>query len=240
MELPKAKTSRQLSFEEAIVYIYGESKAGKTLFTSKNANCIILDCEGGSQYLEAYRIEIRSWGDIMEAYKLLLKEKADYCPISIDPISRAYEMLIEQCCKEAHCKSPHLRLWGEINQRMLQMVTSFAALKHGLWLIDHSRNEIEEGAEDIKDYEKSRGIIGDTLRRKIQGKCNVIGYLHLKTIRDGEKIGQQRVLELASSPYFEAGVWGINLPPQIFLTDVGDHSDLDKFLSYFGKNEVIK
>ena len=61
--LPVQKTKPKVNNPRYLI-IFGKPKSGKTTLLSKLDNCLIVDLEGGSEFLEALSIQARNVNDL--------------------------------------------------------------------------------------------------------------------------------------------------------------------------------
>ena len=75
--LPKEKLKARIENPRFLI-LFGKPKSGKTTLASKLDNNLIVDLEGGSEFLEALAIQARSVNDLGEKLKKKVRN-----PISI-------------------------------------------------------------------------------------------------------------------------------------------------------------
>lgn len=94
--LPKEKVKAKVENPRFLI-LFGKPKAGKTTLAAALDNNLIIDLEGGSEFLEALAVQARSvkdLGDIANAIREIKKEtgKYPYKYITIDNATRLEEM----------------------------------------------------------------------------------------------------------------------------------------------------
>lgn len=94
--LPKEKVKAKVENPRFLI-LFGKPKAGKTTLVAALDNNLIIDLEGGSEFLEALAVQARSvkdLGDIANAIREIKKEtgKYPYKYITIDNATRLEEM----------------------------------------------------------------------------------------------------------------------------------------------------
>lgn len=90
--IPKVQNPRFL-------ILFGKPKAGKTTLLSMLEGCLIIDLEGGSEFLEALSIQARSVSDLGEIANLIRQKitetgKKPYKYIAIDNATRLEEICL--------------------------------------------------------------------------------------------------------------------------------------------------
>lgn len=107
MELP-TKRSEVESYDPSLLLIFGRPKSGKSSFISGLEDNLVIDLEDGYRSLSVMKIQARSYNDLVEIKKLIVKKGIDdgctrengnkpYRFITIDNASR----LEEYCLAEA-------------------------------------------------------------------------------------------------------------------------------------------
>lgn len=104
IELPTEKVPKQFSSPKNMV-LYGAPKVGKTSALSQLENCLIIDLEDGSDYVEALKIKANSLSELAQIGKQIIDEDRPYKYVAIDTVTK----LEEWCEREAtvlYKKSP--------------------------------------------------------------------------------------------------------------------------------------
>src|SRR5207253_5201220 len=90
IELPtqKIKANR---VNPKILLLYGAPKVGKTSALSELENCLIIDVEDGSDFLDAFKIKVDSLEELALYGEKILAENRPYKYISIDTATKVEE-----------------------------------------------------------------------------------------------------------------------------------------------------
>lgn len=96
--LPKEKNKPKVNNPRFLI-LFGRPKSGKTTLLSKLDNCLIIDLEGGSEFLEALSIQARTIEDLGNISRAIGEETAKtsnkpYKYIAIDNATRLEEMCL--------------------------------------------------------------------------------------------------------------------------------------------------
>jgi len=94
MELPKTKV-KVTNVNPRITIIYSQPKMGKTTMLSKLDDCLILDLEEGSNFVEALKIKVNNIKELYEIGEEIKAQGKPYKYIAIDTISK-----LEEWCEE--------------------------------------------------------------------------------------------------------------------------------------------
>lgn len=89
---PKMKSPRRL-------FIYAAPKVGKTTAVSLLENNLILDFEGGTNFIEALKVEIESLNDLKKVLEEVKKQKINYKYVTVDTVTKLEELLIPMATK---------------------------------------------------------------------------------------------------------------------------------------------
>ncbi len=74
--------------------IFSKPKIGKTSLLSTLDNCLILDLEGGTKYLNSMKVEASSFEEIREIGKAIKEAGNPYKYIAVDTITALEEMVV--------------------------------------------------------------------------------------------------------------------------------------------------
>ncbi len=128
------------------LFMYGPAGVGKTTAAIQFPNAYIIDCERGT---DQYDKKISASGgvvyqtsdmsEIVAEVKSLLTEKHPYRTLVIDPITTAYNDLLEKC--ELRVGSEFGRHFGEANKQMKRLANLIMALDMNVVLTAHAKTE---------------------------------------------------------------------------------------------------
>lgn len=90
--------------------IFSKPKVGKTTLLASLDNCLILDLESGSDYVDAIKLKAHSIGDIVKIGTLILANNKPYKYIAVDTITALEEMCIPYA-EELYSKTPMGKNW---------------------------------------------------------------------------------------------------------------------------------
>ena len=98
VELPKGKIKAE-SHSPTRLVIYSKPKAGKTTALSLLDNCLILDFEHGSAFLDAMKINVTSIDHLKEIGAKIIEEGRPYKYIAIDTATALEDMCMPLAIK---------------------------------------------------------------------------------------------------------------------------------------------
>ena len=193
--LPKEKVKAKVENPRFLI-IFGKPKAGKTTLASKLDNNLIVDLEGGSEFLEALAVQARSvkdLGDIANAIREEIKStgKKPYKYITLDNASRLEEMclsyaatLYRQTPMGKNYQGNDVRTlpngsgYMYLQQAVRKVIDMFRDLCDNFILIGHLKDKmINKEGEELS--EMSLDLVGK-LANIICGEADAVGYVYRK------------------------------------------------------------
>lgn len=90
--------------------IFSKPKTGKTSLIATLDNCLILDLEGGTKYLNAMKVEAKSFEEIREIGKAIKEAGNPYKYIAVDTITALEDMIVPYA-EVLYSKSPMGKNW---------------------------------------------------------------------------------------------------------------------------------
>lgn len=107
--LPTAKVAAEHTSPKNLI-IFSKPKTGKTTLLSQLDNCLILDLEKGSKYVDAMKIEANSVEEIKHIGKAIKDAGNPYKYVAVDTITALEEMCIPYA-EELYMKTPMGKNW---------------------------------------------------------------------------------------------------------------------------------
>ena len=171
-------------------------KSGKTTLLSFLDQCLIIDLEGGSEFLEALSVQARSvadLGEIAQAIKAKIAElgKKPYKRIAIDNATRLEEICLPYAAT-LYRQLPTAKKWEGTDVRTLpngagylylreavkKVINMFKELCDQFILIGHTKDKIinKEGEELTEMAIDLVGKLGDI----VCGEADAVGYVYRK------------------------------------------------------------
>lgn len=176
--------------------IFGKPKAGKTTLASKLDNNLIIDLEGGSEFLEALAVQARSVKDLGEIANAIREEikstgKKPYKYITLDNASRLEEIclsyaatLYRQTPMGKNYQGNDVRTlpngsgYMYLQQAVRKVIDMFRDLCDSFILIGHLKDKmINKEGEELS--EMSLDLVGK-LANIICGEADAVGYVYRK------------------------------------------------------------
>lgn len=193
--LPKEKVKAKVENPRFLI-IFGKPKAGKTTLASRLVNNLIVDLEGGSEFLEALAVQARSvkdLGDIATAIREEIKQtgKKPYKYITLDNASRLEEICLSYAAQLYRATPMGKNYSGSdvrtlpngsgymyLQQAVRKVIDMFRDLCDNFILIGHTRDKlINKEGEELS--EMSLDLVGK-LANIICGEADAVGYVYRK------------------------------------------------------------
>ena len=193
--LPKEKVKAKVENPRFLI-IFGKPKAGKTTLASKLDNNLIIDLEGGSEFLEALAVQARSVKDLGEIANAIREEikstgKKPYKYITLDNASRLEEIclsyaatLYRQTPMGKNYQGNDVRTlpngsgYMYLQQAVRKVIDMIRDLCDNFILIGHLKDKmINKEGEELS--EMSLDLVGK-LANIICGEADAVGYVYRK------------------------------------------------------------
>ena len=193
--LPKEKVKAKVENPRFLI-IFGKPKAGKTTLASKLDNNLIIDLEGGSEFLEALAVQARSVKDLGEIANAIREEikstgKKPYKYITLDNASRLEEICLSYAATLYRQTPMGKNYQGNddrtlpngsgymyLQQAVRKVIDMFRDLCDNFILIGHLKDKmINKEGEELS--EMSLDLVGK-LANIICGEADAVGYVYRK------------------------------------------------------------
>jgi len=193
--LPTEKVKAKVNNPRFLI-IYGRPKTGKTSCVAALDNNLIIDLEGGSEFLDCLSIQARSvndLADIANAIRTKIKETGvnPYKYITLDNATRLEEICLPYAAT-LYKQQPQGKSWQGNDVRLLpqgagyqyirlavrKVIDMFKELTENLILIGHTKDKlINKNGEDMTEMSLDLvGKLGDI----ICGEADAVGFMYRK------------------------------------------------------------
>ena len=180
--LPKEKVKAKVENPRFLI-IFGKPKAGKTTLASKLYNNLIVDLEGGSEFLEALAVQARSvkdLGDIANAIREEIKStgKKPYKYLSYAATLYRQTPMGKNYSGNDVRTLPNGSGYMYLQQAVRKVIDMFRDLCDNFILIGHLKDKmINKEGEELS--EMSLDLVGK-LANIICGEADAVGYVYRK------------------------------------------------------------
>ncbi len=183
MELPTTKSPPKRK-SPRILTLFGQSKSGKTTMLSELDDCLIIDTEEGTDFLEAIKLkahDLNSLNQIMVALKQRKTDEHKYKYIAIDTLDKVIEWHEDVISKEHKVKTigdiPFGAGYGHLRARIMQFVYRMKTLTDHLILIGHLKKSLI-GLDTGTEVTASSLDIQGRLKNILMADSDAIGMVY--------------------------------------------------------------
>jgi len=195
MELPITKNKPKINNPRFLI-IFGKPKSGKTTIAAALCNNLLIDLEGGSEFLEALSVQARNITDIGEIAQAIRNKNKEvghnfYKHITIDNVTRLEEMSMQYAITlykqtpmgKAYTGTdirtlPNGSGYLYLRQAIRKVIDMFKDLCDEFILIGHTKETtINKEGEELSSMELD--LVGK-LSTIICGEADAVGYIYRK------------------------------------------------------------
>ena len=195
MELPITKNKPKINNPRFLI-IFGKPKSGKTTIAAALCNNLLIDLEGGSEFLEALSVQARNITDIGEIAQAIRNKNKEvghnfYKHITIDNVTRLEEMSMQYAITlykqtpmgKAYTGTdirtlPNGSGYLYLRQAIRKVIDMFKDLCDEFILIGHTKETtINKEGEELSSMELD--LVGK-LSTIICGEADAVGYVYRK------------------------------------------------------------
>jgi energy-coupling factor transporter ATP-binding protein EcfA2 len=235
IKLPTGKVPAQALSPRNLI-IFSKPKTGKTTLLSQLDNCLILDLEQGSIYLEAMKVEANSIADIKAVGKAIKEAGNPYDYVAVDTITALEEMCIPYA-EELYMKTPMGKNWPTdgklkygtiiglpngagyqyLREAFTKVVAYIQTWAPRIILVGHVKDTVLE--KNGSDYNSLDLDLTGKLKRITASNSDSIGYLYRK--------GKKNILSFKTSDDIACGARPKHLSnEEIVLSEMDENGDV--------------
>lgn len=202
-----------------ITLLYGPPKVGKTSALAELDNCLIIDIEEGSEYVDALKIQAYSWREVYEIGQEILKAGKPYKYIALDTATQLV-LWAEGLAKQLYLNHPSCAKKYKTNPELLESILFLTGDKEGsygpgyewlriaymkcfnylltlsdhLILIAHIKDKQLVNKDDTVVAAADLSLTGK-IKQMTCSKADAVGFMYRQTIgaKDGKPVSQMRV-----------------------------------------------
>lgn len=199
MNLPEQKVPAELQSPGKLL-IYSEPKAGKTTLLSLLDDCLIIDLEKGSRHVDALKVNINTYAELIELLKALKEKKKElgrppYKYIAVDTTTALEDLSLVRALQLYRATPmgkgfagsdvrtlPNGAGWLYVRNAFLEIVDALYSVTDRLILVAHLQDKlIEKGGKEVPS--KDIALTGK-LKSIICSQMDAIAYIQ----RDGKQV----------------------------------------------------
>lgn len=188
MKLPTKKHAPKMENAKLLI-LFGKPKSGKTTIIASMENCLIIDLENGTDYVEAMSIKAKTLGDLAEIRQGIKEAGCPYKYLAIDTITKLEEMVNPLAIKNYRetpmgknfkgddiKKLPNGAGYLYLREAFFEVVNSFRDLCEGLILVGHANStQINKDGKELSEMDLD---LSGKLKRLIAADADALGYVY--------------------------------------------------------------
>lgn len=238
IKLPTTKVPASHTSPKNLI-IFSKPKTGKTTLLSQLDNCLILDLEDGSDYVEALKVKAKSIDDIKQIGEAIKEAGNPYKYVAVDTITALEEMCVSYA-ETLYSKSSMGKNWFSEGKPKYGTILNLPNGAGYTWL----RDAFSKVVSYIKTWAPRIILVGhvkDTLLEKSGGDftsmdLDLTGKIKRSTCSDSDSIGylyrkgKQNILSFKTSDQVSCGARPAHLTNQeIVVSEVDEDGNVKSY-----------
>lgn len=181
MELPteKTKASKQ---DPGFMLLYGQPKVGKTSSLAELKNCLIIDTENGTNYVDALKTNVNSLDEYREMNKTFISTGIKYDYIALDTVDNLALWIEQYICKENNVKTIGDMEYGKgfalVRDTVIKAVNRLKDFTNkGLIVIGHTKTSTIIDEDHNKVINMNELNLTGKLKNELMANSDAIGFV---------------------------------------------------------------
>lgn len=180
MELP-TKVIKSTTVNPSLLTVFGQSKVGKTTMLSKLNNCLIIDTEKGTKYVDALKVQVNNSAELKSMVKALKGDEGTvYDYLALDTIDNVVSWFEKDVARDnnvdSFAKIPFGDGYNQVRTRVMNMITALMDCCDHVIIIGHRKKTII-GNESVEVNVSSLDLSGK-LKNYVMAKSDAIGFVY--------------------------------------------------------------
>lgn len=179
MELP-TKVIKSTTVNPSLLTVFGQSKVGKTTMLSKLNNCLIIDTEKGTRYVDALKVQVNNSADLKNTVRALKESGSQYNYLALDTIDNVVSWFEKDVARDnnvdSFAKIPFGDGYNQVRTRVMNMITALMDCCDHVIIIGHRKKTII-GNESVEVNVSSLDLSGK-LKNYVMAKSDAIGFVY--------------------------------------------------------------
>jgi len=179
MELP-TKVIKSTTVNPSLLTVFGQSKVGKTTMLSKLNNCLIIDTEKGTRYVDALKVQVNNSADLKNTVRALKESGSQYDYLALDTIDNVVSWFEKDVARDnnvdSFAKIPFGDGYNQVRTRVMNMITALMDCCDHVIIIGHRKKTII-GNESVEVNVSSLDLSGK-LKNYVMAKSDAIGFVY--------------------------------------------------------------
>jgi hypothetical protein len=189
MELPTTRIKPKIQ-DPKLLILFGQSKVGKTTKLAELDNCLIIDTEKGTDYIEGMKVQVSSLSELSQVLKAVNESQYKYSYGVLDVIDKAVEWIEEdvvaQYNKEQKLRGlkvvikdiseiPYGGGFGMVRARTMKLIAALKNVFDRVIIVGHRKKTII-GETSVEFTASSLDLTGK-LKNLVCADADAIGYV---------------------------------------------------------------
>ena len=179
MELP-TKVIKSTTVNPSLLTVFGQSKVGKTTMLSKLNNCLIIDTEKGTKYVDALKVQVNNSAELKDTVRALKESGSQYNYLALDTIDNVVSWFEKDVARDnnvdSFAKIPFGDGYNQVRTRVMNMITALMDCCDHVIIIGHRKKTII-GNESVEVNVSSLDLSGK-LKNYVMAKSDAIGFVY--------------------------------------------------------------
>lgn len=188
MDLPTSKTAATRQ-DPRFLLLYGSPKAGKTSTIAKLDNCLIIDTERGTEYVDAMKMYVNNLTEYQALNQTLAANPNKYDYIALDTVDNLASWVDQYVCKSNGVATIGDMEFGKgfalVREAVVKAVQKLASLANkGLIVVGHTKHStiVDEGHNKVIDINELN--LTGKLKNELMSTADAIGFVY----READKL----------------------------------------------------
>jgi len=179
MELP-TKVIKSNTVNPSLLTVFGQSKVGKTTMLSKLNNCLIIDTEKGTKYVDALKVQVNNSAELKDTVRALKESGSQYNYLALDTIDNVVSWFEKDVARDnnvdSFAKIPFGDGYNQVRTRVMNMISALMDCCDHIIIIGHRKKTII-GNESVEVNVSSLDLSGK-LKNYVMAKSDAIGFVY--------------------------------------------------------------
>ena len=182
MDLPTSKTpaTRQ---DPRFLLLYGSPKAGKTSTIAQLDNCLIVDTERGTEYVDAMKMYVNNLSEYKALSQTLSASSTKYDYIALDTVDNLATWVEQYVCQQNSVATIGDMEFGKgfalVREAVVKAVQKLASLSNkGLIVVGHTKRSTVVDEDHNKVIDINELNLTGKLKNELMSTADAIGFVY--------------------------------------------------------------
>ena len=181
MELPTSKTPATKK-DPGYLLIYGAPKAGKTSTIAELDNCLIIDTENGTAYVDAMNVHVNSLTEYTALSQTLAKSENRYEYIALDTVDNLASWIEQYVCKQNGVATIGDMEYGKgfalVREAVVKAILKLQEFaEKGIIVVGHTKRSTVVDEDHNKVIDMNELNLTGKLKNELMSAADAIGFV---------------------------------------------------------------